>query len=70
MMKMYMYLDAHRLDFFSAFFFRRFSFPAYASLQTGSQTGVRFQVSEEAEVVVYPYIKRQMNRVARITLRI
>jgi len=27
-------------------------------------SGVRFQVSEKAEVLVYPYIKRQVNRVA------
>jgi hypothetical protein len=49
---MYLYLDAHRLDFF-----HRFSSADMVS-------GFRCQVSEKAEVLVYPYIKRQVNRVA------
>jgi hypothetical protein len=46
-MKMYQYLDAHRLDFF-----HRFS-------SVDMVSGVRFQVSEKAEVLVYPYMKLQ-----------
>ncbi|CAB1076516.1 hypothetical protein D1AOALGA4SA_4312 [Olavius algarvensis Delta 1 endosymbiont] len=49
---MYLYLDAYRLDFFHRFY------------SADMVSGVRFQVSEKAEVLVYPYIKRQVNRVA------
>ena len=51
-MKMYLYLDAHRIDFFQRFY------------SADMVSGVRFQVSEKAEVSVYPSIKRQVNRVA------
>jgi hypothetical protein len=42
MMKMYLYLDAHRPDFFHRFY------------SADMVSGVRFHVSEKAEVLVYP----------------
>ena len=47
---MYLYLDAHRLDFFHRFY------------SADMVSGVRFQVSEKAEVLVYPHIKRHVTR--------
>ena len=52
MMKMYLYSDAHILGFFHRFY------------SANMVSGVRCQVSEKAEVFVYPFIKRQVNRVA------
>ena len=49
---MYLYLEAHRLELFHRFY------------SADMVSGVRFQVSEKAEVLVYPYIKRQVNCVA------
>jgi hypothetical protein len=51
MKKMYLYLDAHRRDFFHRFH------------SADMVSGVRFQVPEKAEVFVYPYFKRKVNRV-------
>jgi hypothetical protein len=52
MMKIYPQLDAHRLDFLHRFY------------SANMVSGVRFQVSEKAEVLAYPHIKRHLNRAA------
>ncbi len=52
MMNICPYPDAHGRNFFHRFY------------SSDMFSGFRFQVSEKSEVLVYPYIKRQVNRVA------